>query len=1001
MNRKNLENFLTPSKFRIFYDESNACKNGCDDVVEKFLEFGQDPDCIEQKSVDTPLNLALNNGCRKIAELLLTNGADPNSADEKGRTPLHALCSRGVDDDLAEKFFQICDAIDQTVQVDAVDNAGVTPLRCALVSGTKRTAEVLLRRGADPNVADEKGLTALYFIALREIDDDLPEMFFQICDDIQQAVQIDIQDEFGRTPLHLALENGHRKLTELLLRRGADPNLVDEQGFTALQHILLYENINVYDLAGIFFEICDDIQQPVKLDVRDKGGRTPLFMALRKAKKNVSELLLRRGADPNVADENGLTALYFLAVREIDDDLPEMFFQTCDDIQQAVQIDIQDKFGRTPLHLALENGLRKLTELLLRRGADPNLVDEQVFTALHHIALRDIDDDLAEMFFQICDDIQQTVKLDFRDKDGQIPLHLALMNGHSKLTELLLRRGADPKLADEQGFTALHHIALREIDDDLAGMFFQICDDIQQTVILDFRDEDGQTPLHLALVKDHSKLTELLLRRGADPNLADEEGFAALHRIALREIDDDLAEMFFQICDDIQQTVQVNTLGKLGRTPLHLAVRNGHRKLTELLLRRGADPNLVDEHGFTALHHIAYRKIDDDLAGVFFKICDDIQQTVKLEVRDMWGLIPLNSALSKGKKNLSELLMRKGVDLNSTSNEGSTPLHFICMYCKEASFLAKILFELSDERNHPLQVDARDVLHQTPLHHSVNRGLKEVTELLLRRGADPNLATENGFTPLHVICMRYREEELVEIFLNICDDVQQTVQINVQDKLYQTPLQRAVANLMLNAVDSLVDRGADLSSFMFPTIYPEWLRDDNCKLTLASGLMAVVERLENRGYELDRSDALTIMELFHNYELFEKAADVDEYWYDDEKFATEAKKVMIYPRIERFDYDDEAEFAREKNETMMSPSLSIYDLVRLRPDEVAKLLIYEDYLVHPKKINKSTSSLSVACLVHLCEKLSRRFFRAWATISFYELIHNRLSIECLILLTKI
>uniref|UniRef100_A0ABD2WWP6 Uncharacterized protein n=1 Tax=Trichogramma kaykai TaxID=54128 RepID=A0ABD2WWP6_9HYME len=66
----------------------------------------------------------------------------------------------------------------------------------------------------------------------------------------------------------------------------------------------------------------------------------------------------------------------------------------------------------------------------------------------------------------------------------------------------------------------------------------------------------------------------VLLRGGADPNLTNKDGLTTLHFICNHEVDGDMAEMFFKINDEIQQTVQIDARDNLGRTPLQLAVSN-------------------------------------------------------------------------------------------------------------------------------------------------------------------------------------------------------------------------------------------------------------------------------------------------------------------------------------------------------------------------------------------------------------------------------------------
>uniref|UniRef100_A0ABD2X4E6 Uncharacterized protein n=1 Tax=Trichogramma kaykai TaxID=54128 RepID=A0ABD2X4E6_9HYME len=132
---------------------------------------------------------------------------------------------------------------------------------------------------------------------------------------------------------------------------------------------------------------------------------------------------------------------------------------------------------------------------------------------------------------------------------------------------------------------------------------------------IDAVDKDGMTPLHWAMRLKHEKVAELLLRKGANPNLADKYGETPLHFICQRSHDVDFAEKFFKITDEINRPVEIDAADKAGVTPLHWAVYNKHKKLAKLLLRRGANPNLADMDGQTALHVLSGCYDDDELAA--------------------------------------------------------------------------------------------------------------------------------------------------------------------------------------------------------------------------------------------------------------------------------------------------------------------------------------------------------------------------------------------------
>ncbi|XP_023318093.1 serine/threonine-protein phosphatase 6 regulatory ankyrin repeat subunit A-like [Trichogramma pretiosum] len=1003
-----------------------ACWYGLDTIVEKFLELGQDPNGFSQdmgaRYPDPPLYLALSRCNETVAELLLRRGADVlNVLSVDGDTSVHMLGPINHNDAFLETFFEIVEEKYLTLQVNAMNHDGLSPLDCAVAYRNKKLMELLLRHGANPNSCNKDGSAPLHVICRLCCRFDLGELlakFFAINDELGNTVQVNAHSKYGETPLNLllampigsesiniaynnklqgtgynnrvdtslllVLQNLKKNAVELLLRRGADPNVADKAlGFTPL-HV-----VSTDDLAEMLFEICDEKHQIVEVDARDNEGWTPLHGAIFDGNINLVEILLRRGARPNIVDKRGSTPLHYSCKRDVDDEnMANMLFQICDEKHQMVQVDAQDNEGRTPLHEAIDKGNIKLVEILLRRGARPNLADNKKLTPLHAICKRkNGDDGLLKRFFEINDELNQLVEVNAdENEEGSTPLHLALSHGCKKLNELLLQRHADPNLANAEGHTPLHVICQREDDDvDLVKMLFEMGDKFNKPIQIDARDKSGCTPLHLALNGVHEQIAEWLLRRGADINLANAQGSTPLHLISAGKMDcADFLQAFLEISDEQRRPVEVDARDNEGKTPLHHAISHRHKKVFELLLRRGFDPNLADNDGSTALHTICMADDDNGWAKMLFAISEEKNRQVQIDARGMCDFTPLHHALVKVElRAVAELLLRKGAATNLVDWEGSTPLHTVCKYADD-DYCVRMLIELSNEENKPIEVDARDKLGRTPLHLALAKGNGQVVKYLLKLGADPNLADENGFSPLHVVSKdRYDDAKLLELFCDASKEVDRPLQIDVQDKNGRTPLQWAVANLFLNVLDVLLEQGADLSSFVFPSksffverfgpISEMHQRERiKFKLSLASKIVDVVERLEKRGYEFDRSNTLDIMSLFAEYDLFDKSTDLEENWYDDEEFVSKLKEIMVIP------------------------SLSLHDLIRLSPKEAANQLKHENYveLARSNKLSDLPEGHREVCARHLCEKLSRGFFWPWAIDAFYELQRHQLPVIC-------
>ncbi|KAL7300119.1 hypothetical protein TKK_0007126 [Trichogramma kaykai] len=104
---------------------------GLAELVQKFLDSGQDPNCVGHKTGDTPLHRVLRRQevrrgflhCPSIQDRpmvvrsLLAHGADPNAANNKGETPLHLLCQKN-ENDLSETTSRCGSALETTRATD-------------------------------------------------------------------------------------------------------------------------------------------------------------------------------------------------------------------------------------------------------------------------------------------------------------------------------------------------------------------------------------------------------------------------------------------------------------------------------------------------------------------------------------------------------------------------------------------------------------------------------------------------------------------------------------------------------------------------------------------------------------------------------------------------------------------------------------------------------------------------------------------------------------------
>ncbi|EUB63876.1 Ankyrin-2 [Echinococcus granulosus] len=209
-------NGLTPLHVSIYYQYPQ--------VVEFLLSRGADV-TAKCKNGFTPLHLAAKANTPEIATLLIKANAPIDCVSQNGYSPLHLASMEG-------NFTVVRTLVDDySAQVNCSANDGLTPLHLATQVGRVDVAEFLLAHGASQNIQTRNGYMALHEAAYRG---SAPLVRLLLAHPGKEGA-INSRTIMGCTPLHLAAQQGHSQIVDLLLNAGADLKSRTMQGWTAAQ----------------------------------------------------------------------------------------------------------------------------------------------------------------------------------------------------------------------------------------------------------------------------------------------------------------------------------------------------------------------------------------------------------------------------------------------------------------------------------------------------------------------------------------------------------------------------------------------------------------------------------------------------------------------------------------------------------------------------------------------------------------------------------------------
>jgi len=162
--------------------------------------------------------------------------------------------------------------------------------------------------------------------------------------------QFDVWDDAGYSALDMAVKGKHPEVVFVLLDNGADVTHLNASNYAALHQAIQYGDVEIVKRF---------LEHNVDLEIKDRGGSTPLDWAVLCQRKEIADLLLAHGADVNDGD---MPPIHW-AVKVKSKPMVELL------ILHGANVNLADKWKRTPLSMAITNGDDELITFLREHGA--------------------------------------------------------------------------------------------------------------------------------------------------------------------------------------------------------------------------------------------------------------------------------------------------------------------------------------------------------------------------------------------------------------------------------------------------------------------------------------------------------------------------------------------------------------------------------------------------------------------------------------------------------
>lgn len=508
-----------------------------------------------------------------------------------------------------------------------------------------------------------------------------------------------------------------------------------------------------------------------------EGSRPPLWFSVDYLNKEICELLLKHGADPNwKAGSDHANILTRAVQRGGNVELVKLLLDNGADINV---VDESSELKNSVISTAAEFGLTEVVKLLAERNADVNVSGDEGVTPIYFAARHNKPETV-----QLLLDLGANLEMDEKLNDWWGPLHVAF--DFVEVVRILLQNGADITRTSSGGNILFLASIYNEIE------VVKVCLQYKQDLNIGYhhaaaRSYEGATALTASISGGHTETVKLLLEAGAnfnqrgylnkyplqytftngdsyggplralleyrpDLDLVDDDGNTALHclgettplawvkllvnagasieirnkdlmtplSIAIKYHNTEIVEYL------LSKNAQVNLTGGKYGTPLIIACCTGDLPLIKIVVEKGSkiNVNLADSEWYgTALQ--AACCIPRSLHGDEFPLVSYLIDDAKANINIAGGQLgyAINAACLHNDSSLVKFLLNKGADSDVTDWMGRKPIHFAAFRTIDHLNL------LADDKF----IGAQDQLKRIPLHYAVVSGKIDLVTMVLER----------------------------------------------------------------------------------------------------------------------------------------------------------------------------------------------------------------------------------------------------------------------------